>query len=429
MTRWFLLLTCLITLSSAYAPAQAASSVKDESELKFVVFFTRHGVRSPTGVPSQYNAFSAAPWPEWSVPPGYLTTHGYHLMKLFGAYDRMELADQGLWSDKGCSDAGNVTFYADSDQRTRETGKALAEGLFPECNVPVQSLPEGVNDPFFHSAPVPGSADPAIATAAIAGRIGYNPDNLTEAHRTELAALDNLLSTCGVKTASSKKRTSLFDIPSSLSTGKGDHLVELRSPLNTASTLTENLLLEYTEGMDDAIVGWGCVDGPKLRSLINLHTAASDFTQRTPAIARAQASNQLDHIRKALEQAATHQPIPGAPSKPSDLALFLIGHDTNISNMAGLLNLSWIIDGRRDDTPPGGALVFELQKSAPPATTSSEPTTPRKPSNRCAPPPLSPSPTRPPEFPSSSPAAAAKTPPAPSPTSPAPSPRPSTKST
>ena len=30
--------------------------------------------------------------------------------------------------------------------------------------------------------------------------------------------------------------------------------------------------------------------------------------------------------------------------------------------MAGALNLSWIIDGRRDDTPPGGALVFELWK-------------------------------------------------------------------
>ena len=33
-----------------------------------------------------------------------------------------------------------------------------------------------------------------------------------------------------------------------------------------------------------------------------------------------------------------------------DRALFLIGHDTNLSNIAGLLNLTWIFDGRRDDT-------------------------------------------------------------------------------
>jgi 4-phytase / acid phosphatase len=32
--------------------------------------------------------------------------------------------------------------------------------------------------------------------------------------------------------------------------------------------------------------------------------------------------------------------------------------------IAGKLNLNWLIDGRRDDTPPGGALVFELWESA-----------------------------------------------------------------
>jgi len=72
------------------------------------------------------------------------------------------------------------------------------------------------------------------------------------------------------------------------------------------------------------------------------------------------ASNLLVHISDAIEQAVTQKPNPGAPSKPSDKVLFLIGHDTNLTNVAGLLNLTWIADGRRDDTPPGGALIFEL---------------------------------------------------------------------
>ena len=42
--------------------------------------------------------------------------------------------------------------------------------------------------------------------------------------------------------------------------------------------------------------------------------------------------------------------------------MVLTGHDTNLSNIAGTLNLNWIIDGRRDDTPPGGALLFELRQ-------------------------------------------------------------------
>ena len=115
--------------------------------------------------------------------------------------------------------------------------------------------------------------------------------------------------------------------------------------------------------MDASNVGWGCVDGDKLRSLIELHTAASDYTQRTTVIARMQASNLLDHVRRAIEQSVTGKPISGAPDMPSDRALFLIGHDTNLTNIAGLLNLTWIVDGRRDDTPPGGALIFELWKT------------------------------------------------------------------
>jgi len=329
-----------------------------------VVYVSRHGVRSPTGRAEQYNFFSTAAWPPWDVPPGYLTAHGYHLMELFGAYDRMELASQGLLSATGCEDAAHVTIHADSDQRTRETGKALAAGMFPGCTLPVQALPEGTDDPLFHSLPAGvGQPDPAMATAALAGRIGGDPNSLTEAYRPQLAALDQILAGCGTPAARQAKRTSLFDVPAKLVPGSGDKLAELRGPLNTASSLTENFLLEYAQGMDASSVGWGCVDGAKLRSLIDLHTAASDFSQRTSAMARAQASNLLDHIRRAMEQAAGGKAVSGAPGAAGDRALFLVGHDTNLSSIAGLLNLTWIVDGRRDDTPPGGTLIFELWRT------------------------------------------------------------------
>lgn len=114
--------------------------------------------------------------------------------------------------------------------------------------------------------------------------------------------------------------------------------------------------------MTSANVGWGCLDGKQVRSLIDLHTAATDFTLRTPMIAQFQASNLLDHILLSLQQAASNKEVPGATGKPTDRVLFLIGHDTNLTSIGGLLNLDWIADGRRDDTPPGGALVFELWK-------------------------------------------------------------------
>ena len=362
MIRRLLILVGL-TFSLVQALYSQAPNRDADAELRFVVYLSRHGVRSPTGKSSQYNVYSAASWPAWSVPPGNLTPHGYRLMEIFGAYDRIALAKEGLLHATGCQDAARVTFYADSDQRTRETGKALAAGMFPGCGVPVQSLGEGTNDPLFHPVPARLTAiDANLATAAIAGRIGNSPQSLTDAHRTQLAKLDQLLATCGSPTPTKTNRISLFEVKSTLTPGTEDHLAELRGPLNIASTLTENLLLEYTEGMDTSNVGWGCVDGPTLRSLIDLHTAASDFTQRTSVIARIQASSLLDHIRRSLEQAVTQQPLPETLDKPAGRALFLIGHDTNLSNIAGMLNMTWIVDGRRDDTPPGGSLIIELWK-------------------------------------------------------------------
>jgi 4-phytase/acid phosphatase len=346
---------------ASWAQSAEAPSASKDAELQFVVILTRHGVRSPTGKAAKYREFSAAPWPEWDVPPGYLTPHGYDLMKLFGAYDRIKLAGQGLLASSGCGDAVHVTILADSDQRTRETGKALAEGMLPRCAIDVHALPEGSDDPLFHFRGA-HTAGP-LATAAIAGRIGGDAGHLTEAYRLQLAALDRVLAGCGKSQAAGDKRTSLFDIPASLTPGKGDHSVELRGPLATASTLSENLLLEYTQGMSAENTGWGCLDGAMLRNVLQLHAAESEYAQRTPMLARMTASNLLDNILKALEQSATGKPVAGAPGKPGDRLLILVGHDTNIATVAGALGINWIIDGRSDDTPPGGALVFELWRS------------------------------------------------------------------
>jgi 4-phytase/acid phosphatase len=345
-----------------FVTAQEKAPAPEAEELVYAVYVLRHGVRSPTSDAAQYGRFSSATWPQWSVPPGYLTAHGYALIKELGAYEREELAARGLLTPDGCSEVGRVSMHADSDQRTRETAKALAEGMFPGCKVAVNALQEGANDPLFHLPAVSVSSVKAnAASTAVLGRVGNDPGSVVATHHDQLADLDRVLASCGT-TASVHSRTSIFDVPASVDMSE-DHLVTMRGPLNTAGTLTENMLLEYAEGMPAKDVGWGCVDGIKLRELIELHTKASDLTQRTPEVAVPQAAGLVRVVERSITQAGTGQVVPGAEGNPGDRLLVLVGHDTNLNNLAGALGLHWMLDGRRDDTPPGSGLVFELWKN------------------------------------------------------------------
>jgi 4-phytase / acid phosphatase len=333
----------------AIASTQAISPA--DANLQYVVLLSRHGVRPPLNKPGEIDSFSAAPWPQWEVPPGYLTPHGFQLMKIFGAWDRASFARKGLFSAEGCGDAARVTILADSDERTRETGKALAQGMFPGCIVEVHAKPEGTPDPLFRES----EAGNAMIAAAIAGRLGGNAGNLTAALRPQLDQLDSVLAGCGKVPGTNPKRTSIFDVPAGIGPSGNLH-----GPVRTGSTFVENFLLEYTDGKPD--VAWGCVDGAKLRALMQIDTASWEYGTRTRAFARAYASSLIEHIEKSMEQSVTGKPVAGALGKPGDRLLILVGHDTNIATVSGALGIDWIIDGRINDTPPGGALLFELWK-------------------------------------------------------------------
>ena len=94
--------------------------------------------------------------------------------------------------------------------------------------------------------------------------------------------------------------------------------------------MAEDMLLEYSEGMESSKVGWGSVDLNKLRALMQLHTANVDIIRRAPYVARVQSSNLLFHLLKSMEQAKTGQPIAGTLTRPGDRLLILSGHDGNI---------------------------------------------------------------------------------------------------
>ncbi len=351
--------TALILFSPASFAQQAPSPA---GHLRFVLILSRHGVRSPTWTNARLDEYSLQPWPTWPVAPGILTPHGRRLMTLFGQYDRSALAQQGLLTSAGCADVDQVFIDADTDQRTIESGRGLAEGLFPGCNLPVHHLAPGTQDALFHSLGKIGTPDSQLALAAIAGRIGNDPAALLPAYQQPLEAMQQILLSCATASpCPASPRKSLLSTTPSLAAGDGDHLVDLKGPLVTAATFAEDLQLEYLEGMPLAQVGWGHVDEAAMRSAMSLHAASSDLLQRAPYLAQAQASNLLLHILQTLDQARQGKPLPGAIGPPTSKLTILVGHDTNITTVAALLNVHWLINGyQRDDAAPGGALIFEL---------------------------------------------------------------------
>jgi 4-phytase/acid phosphatase len=317
--------------------------------LAYVVIVSRHGVRAPTWDNARLNQYSAEPWPEWDVPPGNLTPHGRALIRLMGAYYRDWLSGEHLIHPEGCQDAPHIYIRADKDQRTVETGRALADSLLPGCGIGVHWQPDGRSDALFSGTGVP---DVERSLAAVRDRLGRDPQKLAADHRAALDTLQSILR--GRTNGAAEVGVSV--------TGKS---VELTGPFATGSTFSENLLLEYAEGMQGKALGWGRLTRENLNLVMELHSAYADLMRRTPYLARARGSNLLAHVLQSMEQAASGKATAGALGQAGDAILALAGHDTNLSNLSGMLGLSWKLPGYQpDDTPPGGALIFSLWRDS-----------------------------------------------------------------
>lgn len=348
--------------------ALAAPAAPDE-KLQYVVMMSRHGVRSPLLTQAELNMYSTEPWPEWNIPLGYLTAHGRKLMELMGDYYHEYFIHQQLLPASGCDAANRFFFWSDVDERDVETGHALAEHMFPGCNVPVPALPINRLDPLFNPVKAGlGKTDPQHAAAAILERIGGQPEALEAKYRPQFDLTQKIVLGCEpAKTcppAAIAGKRLLYDQPTAVRAQPG-LLASVVGPLPIASAFVDIFLLEYTEGMKGRDLGWGRVDKATVKQLLAVQEADTDLVLRTPYLARASGSNLMSHMLRSLQQSLGEQPLDGAMGKPGDLGVVILGHDSNESNLSGLLNISWPnedypVHGR----PPGSALIFEMWKNS-----------------------------------------------------------------
>lgn len=329
-------------------------------QMERAILLSRHGVRSPLKSNEELDRYVATPWPVWPVSPGFLTPRGAELMRLMGRYYRVLYGGRGLMEASICPPPNTVAAWTDIDQRTRLTGAALLNGMYPGCANPLlrnQDDPT-VPDPLFHPQPTPSCAMDAVANrAAILARIGGNFDSVLREYAPQLDKMQAIL--CPAGQASSGRNCGLPSERPAVAAGS-DGRVRIAGPIGMGSSAAETFLMESAEGMPSSQVAWGRLSGDaELQDLLKIHRLQFDLAQKTLPIARQHGSNLMAQIVQTLQNG--HK-FPGlrALAEPVRLGL-LVGHDTNIANVSRLLNIGWQLPGfQPDEASPGGALAFEL---------------------------------------------------------------------
>ena len=121
---------------------------------------------------------------------------------------------------------------------------------------------------------------------------------------------------------------------------------KLSGMIDKASTAAQVLLLEYADSKPMADVGWGRAISADVTAFSRFHALEFELLARPKPIAAANFSTLAPIVAQGL-------------TGPARITM-ISGHDTNVANLGGLLDVHWQIPGfAMDDPAPGGAIVIE----------------------------------------------------------------------
>ena len=367
--KWTGLQVCCFLLACSsvcthFAQGQKAGQENDD-QLRAVIVLARHGVRAPIESEIRNSAYNAQPWPLWPDARGVLTQHGTAALRLLGDYYRLRYPS--LLQHLSCASPG-IYVEGNTTQRTIASAKAMLAGLSPECPVTVHFLPKQ-NNPLF--SPAASMVDTRMLTDATDGRMANQPEWFTNAFAEPLARMHHVLMDCSDSGNGCDQKKPDFRTVMVKDGVASTRSARAENPVTLAADFAENFLLQYTEGMPMRDVGWGRVSRDDLNDLMEMNTRYHDFMLRTPYYARVAASDLAAHLGDTIVGMATGKVTMNELGTPQDRFILLVGHDSNLSWLGGMLQLDWLLpDQTFNATPPGSALVFEIHESRATGATS-----------------------------------------------------------
>ncbi|MCG4257358.1 histidine-type phosphatase [Acetobacter senegalensis] len=370
------LLLCLPLLlplkTQAQAQAQAQQNTEQGAVLKRVILVTRHGIRSPTQTPESLEAKTGVIWSAWPVPPGELTEHGRTDVARLGAF--LHRYYQAFLPQNGrpCATPSSLFVWADAaDNRTRETGNVLSKTLSAGCLKTAASLPAGQKDPLFNAlASGHETLDKHSVLSTLTQTLPHG-----EAAPEDVRQATSSLQTLFAPQGCIQSKGVCFSAPAKLSWKKG--APHVTGGLALASTVSENLLLEYCEGLASTVQASALTgehissasptlddhafpnQAALLATVVPAHTYLSHLTRCLPAIAIPRGRYMADAIGSLLTDPITRLP-DGSTIPASSRMVVFVGHDTTLDMLATLFGLDWTFTDQPDPTAPDTTLGFEL---------------------------------------------------------------------
>ena len=370
MKTQFLRLVTLAVLCSPFLTAQPV----DDTRLKQVIIFGRHGVRTPVVPYSTLNQLSALPYPAFNVAgvanpgPSVLTTNGRANETILGSYFRLWLTQEGLLTGNDTADAAFVYLRATGTPLISDTAKAFAAGMLPGAKLQVNSYTAPAADPLFD--PVDAGVariNEQMAVAAVNGRLGGNAPSLASVYAAELAlARSILLHYPAGQSPAPAAPANVIDVtalPIEFTAGTPATPVDVGGLADVIYAI-DPFVMEYADGLPPAEIGWGQLTADGIGQTFRLYNLVLDLEYKTPYTARVLSSNMASHVARTLVQAATGNAMTGTLGGPASKVVVVTASNTNMAGLAGLLHLDWLQPGYQNDVlAPGGAITFELRQS------------------------------------------------------------------
>lgn len=352
------------------------SVVYDDTDLKQIIIFGRHSIRSSTADPSSLAKFSVDTYPGFGkVPTGYLTPNGQQAAGLLGAYFHDYLRHEGLLTGDAQTDLSHAYFRANSIQRSNVTAAKFGAGLIPGATIPVHSYkiaegntraePDPVFDPILANVV---TVDPDRAVTEAKGIFGSGTA-LASAYSGELTLIRSVLYPPGTQPTPGASQGSVDPtaLPITLTANTSilytGGVINLGG-LNSVSSATDPFVMQYADNFALADVAWGRLPLDALSQQTRINNLIFDIQMRLPYLNQVQSSNAAAHILRTMEQAVIGENIPGAFGDAGSRSVVIISSDGYVIGLAGLLRMHWLLPGYQPDfSAPGGALVFELRQA------------------------------------------------------------------